>query len=116
MVRDAAKPDSADWLVPPMLLNHVVVGVLLLPLGFLTAYAAPRAAKAVRWALVICRSTSITIAALPPVLFFLMDTRYFAARPFQFAIGIVCTASVALLLATFWPAERLAVDHERSST
>ena len=34
---------GVDWFTPPMLLNHVVVGILLFPLGILTYYAASSA-------------------------------------------------------------------------
>src|SRR5438552_15986641 len=43
LVRESASPASARWLTPPMLLNHILVGVLLIPLGYLTAHAAPHA-------------------------------------------------------------------------
>jgi len=42
LIRRSTSPEAARWLMPPMLLNHVLLGVLLIPLGFLTAYAAPR--------------------------------------------------------------------------
>jgi hypothetical protein len=86
-----------------MLLNHVVVGILLLPLGGLIAYAAPHAAKGARWALVVSRVTALTVAALPPTLVLVMGTRDFQAVPFLCATGIVCAASIVLLLAAFWP-------------
>jgi len=103
LVQGAALPAAADWLVPPMLLNHIVVGVLLLPLGFLTAYAAPHAARGEAWAIVISRCTALTIAPLPPTLFWVMGTRYFGAILFQVATGILCIGSVVLLVAAFWP-------------
>jgi hypothetical protein len=89
-----------------MLLNHVVAGILLLPLGGLIAYAAPHAATGTRWALVVCRVIALTVAALPLTLLAVMGTRYFEAVPFLIATGIVCTASIVLLLAAFWPAQR----------
>lgn len=93
----------AVWLTPPMLLNHVVVGILLLPLGILTFYAAASAVAGERWALIVTRVSAITIAALPLVLFLVMGTRYFGAIPFVVATMIVCVAAVALLAAAFWP-------------
>lgn len=104
MVRDGAVPSAVDWLTPPMLLNHVVVGVLLLPLGGLIYYAAPHAAAGVRWALVVSRSIAVAIATLPLVLFSLMGARYFEAVPFRIAAAIVSAASLILLLVAFWPA------------
>jgi hypothetical protein len=100
-----ASPTAVGWLIPPMLLNHVVVGILLLPLGSLTVYAAPHAARGEHWALVVSRVIAATVATLPPTLFFLMGTAYDAV-PFRWATGIVCAASVTLLAAAFWPPTR----------
>jgi hypothetical protein len=94
---------STDWFTPPMLLNHVVVGILLLPLGILTFYASPSAILGERWALVVTRTSAITVALLPVTLFFLMGTRYFEAIPFVVATTIVCIAALTLLAAAFWP-------------
>lgn len=86
-----------------MVLNHVVVGILLLPLGALTFIAASHAASGVGWALVVVRLTALAVASLPIALFWLMGARYFEAVPFMVATGIVCLASAALLAAAFWP-------------
>jgi hypothetical protein len=106
MLEDGATPGGAGWLSPPMVLNHVVVGILLLPIGGMVTYAAADAAAGARWALVVTRSISLAIAALPPTLFLVMGTRYFHAVPFLIAAITVCLASVALLLAAFWPGPR----------
>jgi hypothetical protein len=100
MVAGAALPTAVDWLRPPMLLNHVVVGILLLPLGVLTTYAAPHGAS---WAKVTTRVVALAVATLPPTLLWVMGTRYFRAVPFQVATGILCVASLTLLAAAFWP-------------
>jgi hypothetical protein len=104
MVNEGASPNAADWLTPPMLLNHIVVGILLLPLGALIGYAAPHAARGARWALIVTRSIAASMATLPPILFLVMGTRYFDAIPFRVAAAIVSVASVTLLVAAFWPA------------
>ena len=106
MLRGSMSAEAADWLVAPMLLNHVVVGILLLPLGFLIAYAALPAADGARWAVVVVRVAAAAVAVLPVVLFVLMGTRYFEAVPFVVATSIVCVASVVMLVAAFWPAPR----------
>jgi hypothetical protein len=104
LVRDNATAGAVDWLMPPMLLNHVVAGILLLALGGLTMYAAPHTVRGERWAVVVSRAAALTVTTLPPTLFLLMGTRYFSAVPFQAATGIVCAASITLLAAAFWPA------------
>jgi hypothetical protein len=104
LVRQSAFPASARWLTPPMLLNHILVGVLLMPLGYLTAYAAPHAVSGASWALVVVRSTALSVATLPVILFALMGTRYYFAAPL-FVLGAALTVVVAvtLLVVAFAP-------------
>jgi hypothetical protein len=104
MLESSASADALAWLEPPMLLNHVVVGVLLLPLGILIWYAAPQAAAGARWALVVSRTVAVAIATLPLILFWLLDMREYDALAFRIAIGIVCAASLLLLVVAFWRA------------
>jgi hypothetical protein len=97
LVRSAAVPSSAQWLTPPMLLNHILVGVLLIPLGFLTAYAAPHAVSGASWARVVVRTTALSVAALPIALFALMGTRYYFDAPL-FVLGAALTVIIAVIL------------------
>ncbi len=103
LISDNVTEAVAAWLSPPMLLNHVVVGILLLPLGILTFYAAPAAVAGESWAIIVTRISAITVAVLPLVLFVLMGTRYFGAIPFVIATIIVCVAAITMLVAAFWP-------------
>ena len=91
------------WLTPPMLLNHVVAGTLLLPLGIFIFYAAPYAITGEPWALVVTRVSAATMTTLPVALFLLMGNRYFGATPFLIATAIVCVAPFLLPAAAFWP-------------
>ena len=98
LIRHSASAGAADVLIPPMLLNHILVGLLLLPLGYLTFYAAPHSD---RWAQMIVRTTAITVATLPLTLLALMGVRYFDAPLFVVGFLLVVAASVTLLLAAF---------------
>src|SRR6476659_6690757 len=97
LVRSSAALSSAQWLIPPMLLNHIIVGVLLIPLGFLTTYAAPHAAGGASWAQVIVRTSALSVATLPVALFGLMGTRYYFDAPL-FVVGTALTVIVAVTL------------------
>jgi hypothetical protein len=97
LVRHSASPTSARWLTPPMLLNHILVGVLLIPLGYLTAYAAPHAVSGASWAQVVVRTTALSVATLPVALFALMGRRYYFDAPL-FVLGAVLTVIVAVTL------------------
>ena len=96
-------PASAGWLLPPMLLNHVTVGVLLVPLGILTLYAAPHATAGARWAIITTRLSACTVATLPGLVLFFTGSRYFGAPFFRLAVAIAGLAAVVLLFAAFWP-------------
>src|SRR5260370_16341826 len=98
LMRQSVSQGAAENLVPPMLLNHILVGVLLLPLGFVTFYAAPYSD---RWARVIVQTTALTVATLPVTLLALMGLRYFDAPLFVVGFLLVVAASVTLLLAAF---------------
>jgi hypothetical protein len=84
-----------------MLLNHVLVGVLLLPLGYLTLYAAAHSAAGVAWAQVLVRTTAVTVAALPLTLLALMGVRYFDAPLFVLGSALVVATAVTLLVVAF---------------
>ena len=101
LIRHSTSTDTADELVPPMLLNHILVGLLLFPLGYLTFYAAPHAAAGHAWAQVIVRATALTVATLPVTLLALMGLRYFDAPLFVLGTALVVTAAATLLAAAF---------------
>lgn len=100
--------NAEAWLKPPMLLNHVVVGLLLLPLGALTYYAAADAAGGVNWAIVVCRTTAATVATLPLAVFALMGRAYFGAPAFLVATALVTASAIVLNFAAFWPVREVA--------
>ena len=101
-IRQNAIASEVDWFTPPMLLNHVVVGILLFPPGILTYYAASSAVAGERWALVVVRTSALSAILLPVTLFLLMGSRYFGAVPFVIATVLVSIASVVLLVSAFW--------------
>ena len=102
LIRHSVPPAAAQWLIPPMLLNHVLVGGLLIPLGALTVYAAPHAVDGADWAKVVVRITACSVAALPIALFAIMGARYFGNAPlFVVGAALAVTAAATLLVAAF---------------
>src|SRR5476651_1814574 len=89
LIRSTTRPGATDTLIPPMLLNHILVGLLLFPLGFLTLYSAPHSAP---WARIIVRATALTVATLPLTLLALMGLRYFEAPLFVVGFLLVLAA------------------------
>ena len=101
LIRHSASIGAADQLTPPMLLNHILVGLLLFPLGFLTIYAAPYSAAGLVWAQVTVRATALTIATLPVTLLALMGVPSFDAPLFVVGAALVVAAAGTLLVAAF---------------
>ena len=101
LIRHSTSAGTADELVPPMLLNHILVGLLLFPLGYLTFYAAPSSAAGHAWAQVIVRATALTVATLPVTLLALMGVRYFDAPLFVLGTTLVVVAAATLIVAAF---------------
>jgi hypothetical protein len=99
LIRRSTTAAVAQWLTPPMLLNHVLAGVLLIPLGYLTVYAAPHSVRGASWAQMIVRTVSVSAASLPIALFSLMGTRYFLDAPL-FVLGVALTVVAVLVLLT----------------
>src|SRR6266851_7274780 len=96
-------PQELRIVSPPFLLNHIVVGILLIPLGFITLYTASGIRAGERWAWVINLAIGLTILSLPVVLVLVMRAEYFRAVPFLIATALITivgiTMSVALVLA-----------------
>ena len=96
-------PQELRIVSPPFLLNHIVVGILLIPLGFITFYTASGIRAGERWAWVISLAIGLTILSLPVVLVLVMRAEYFQAVPFLIAtalitiVGITMTAALVLV-------------------
>jgi hypothetical protein len=83
--------------VGPMLLNHVLVGILLLPLGYTTWLGAAAATRGEQWARRVLIVNAAVLLALPVSIAALMrQPEYFAAP--LFVAGVVLVAVISLLM------------------
>ena len=101
LIRHSASVDAADLLTPPMLLNHILVGLLLFPLGYLTVYAAPYSAAGLAWAQAIVRATALTVATLPVTLLALNGRTLLRRAAFCASTALVVVAAATLIVAAF---------------
>ena len=92
-------PQELRIVSPPFLLNHIVVGILLIPLGFITLYTASGIRAGERWAWVINLAIGLTILSLPVVLVLVMRAEYFRAVPFLIAAGLITTVGITMTVA-----------------
>jgi len=92
-------PQELRIVSPPFLLNHIVVGILLIPLGFITLYTAAGIRAGERWAWVINLAIGLTSLSLPVVLVFVMRAEYFQALPFLIATALITTVGITMTAA-----------------
>jgi hypothetical protein len=94
--------EAYEFLAPPFFLNHIVVGVLLLPLAFNSFYCARGIRRGRRWAWRIGLATALAVLVLPLVLLALMGTRYLHAIPFLVATLAITAAGLLMTLPLLW--------------
>lgn len=94
---------------PPFLLNHLVVGILLIPIGLTTIYCASGIRAGERWAWVICFANGLTILSLPFVLGLVMRPEHFRSPAFLIASSLITVVGMAMTLGLIWV--RLSVEH-----
>jgi hypothetical protein len=97
-------PHDMAFVWAPFVLNHAVVGVLLIPLGISTIYAGLHLKTRALWAYRIALLNAATVMCLPVVLFTVMDRSYFSALPFLIASVLVCLVAISMLWPLIWVA------------
>ena len=95
-------PEQLSIVQPPFLLNHLVVGILLIPIGFITIYSAPALRAGERWAWIVNFSNGLTILSLPIVLAIVMPLSDFQALPFLIAAGLITIVGITMTAALLW--------------
>lgn len=95
---DGLSASERTFAAGPTLLNHVLVGVLLLPLGFATWVAASERFLAESWAKRILAANALTFLVLPvSILIFMRQPEYYQSP--LFISGVALTTVAALLVA-----------------
>jgi signal transduction histidine kinase len=106
----ALRPGQAALVIAGMRLNHILVGILLLPLGISTYWTA--AALRESWALRLAVLNALTLLCLPILLLTTMPLRALNAPLFRLAILVLTLACVAEMLALVgaWSQRRKRAD------
>jgi hypothetical protein len=95
-------PTMMPTVAPPFLLNHIVVGILLLPLGFVTLFSSTGIRAGEWWAWVVSWAIAASLASLPVVLVLVMRGGPFDALPFRVAEILVTLCALAMPCALVW--------------
>ncbi len=84
---------------PVFLLNHAVVGILMMQLSVSTFYAAAGLKKRAKWAYYLSLLNALTMLSISFVIIDVVDRKYFGALPFMIAICLVMLVGMSML----WP-------------
>jgi hypothetical protein len=103
-VSSQSTPEAFAEIKPPFLLSFIVVGVLLLPIGFSTVYCADFLRRGERWARTICGFNAFGVLLLPVALIVIMPARYFRATLFLTAATLVWIVAISMTV-PFWLAK-----------
>jgi hypothetical protein len=95
-------PEDFRFVWPPFLLNHAVVGILLIPLGLSTLYCASGIRRGERWSWRVGMTNAITILSLPLVLVAVMERHYFSALPFLIATILITVVGLSMIWPLLW--------------
>jgi len=95
-------PKAFQFVWPPFLLNHAVVGILLIPLGLSTLYCASGVRSSERWSWRVGITNALTILSLPVVLVVVMERRYFSALPFLIASILITAVGLSMIWPVIW--------------
>ena len=87
---------------PPFLLNHAVVGILLVSVGASTLVSALGIRTGDRRSWWIGMINAITILSLPIVLAVVMERRYFSALPFLVAAILITALGTSMIWPLLW--------------
>ena len=87
--------------VGPTLLNHVLVGILLLPLGYTTWLAASRGGNEVLATRTLIVNTIVMFTLPVSVAVFMRRPEYYAAPLFLTGVGLVGVVSLLMVAATW---------------
>jgi hypothetical protein len=95
-------PHQLAIILPSFLLNHLVVGILLVPIGFITMYSAPAIHAGKRWAWMVNLAIGPTILSLPIVLALVMPAQQLRALPFLIAAALITLVGTTMTAALIW--------------
>jgi hypothetical protein len=99
---DAMPKKARDFAVGPTLLNHVLVGILLMPLGFSTWLAADARHAGESWARRVLTGNCLAVLTLPLAVIILMRApQYYHAPLFLAGVGLTAVAALTMVLATW---------------
>ncbi len=87
---------------PVFLFNHIVIGILLLPIGVSTLYVAEGVRVGQRWARTIAMINAVIIMVLPPLALYIGGVVMFNSMPFAVLGAGITFIGLTMLIPLIW--------------
>jgi hypothetical protein len=97
------------------LLDHVLVGIFMLPMGFLMWWSAPALRQGLRWALVTNLAFSLAILSTPFAIGWLMEGPEYRSIAFSLAAGVMAATGVVACGLLLWAQRDFAATDVRGA-
>lgn len=95
-------PGTLGQISPAFLLNHIVVGVLLIPFGISTLYSAVGVRSGQSWARGIALTNALAVLLLPLFIALFLGPAYFTEPVFLIAAVIVTLIGISMIVPLIW--------------
>ena len=87
---------------PQFVLNHIAVGILLIPLALTTFYCAWGVRKGQHWSRVVSVINGLSVLSLPAVLSWFMGPQYYGSIFFLLASLLIILVGITMLIPLVW--------------
>ena len=101
-IEERISPLEKPEIVPIFLINHVAVGILLIPLALTTFYCAWGAKKGQGWSRIVSLINGISVVSLPVVFYRLMGQQYYGSVLFVLASVLILIVGITMMLPVVW--------------
>jgi hypothetical protein len=96
-------PDSLSSISLALVLNHLSIGILLIPFGMSTMYTAAGVRAGHKWAMITALTNGFAVLALPLLPLFLIGPDYFRSEAaFLTASVINAVVGVSIVVSLLW--------------
>lgn len=93
--------EKAD-VMPLFLMNHIAVGILLIPLALSTFYCAWGVKKGQHWSRVVSLINGLSVLSLPVILSLFMGAQYYGSFLFLLASVLMVVIGITMLVPLVW--------------
>ncbi len=104
-------PTQYTEVAPQFLMNHIAVGILLIPFALTTFTCAWAVKKGFHWSRVVSGANGISILALPVIFSWFMGARYYSSIMFLLATLLLGVIGITMLLPVVWFPKDRTPDH-----